>query len=142
MIVDENKRISNKVSEAKIKAEAYTQFSIITSSKDKMINFIKALGRVVPINHDEDWLQNEILNVLENSAKIFLSIVKDPLYEAKIFVQNAIEVGAIIKRGDKRYTLDSGTEIGELADMINYLSNPENQEMKLRIRGKIDLAKK
>lgn len=142
MIVDEGKLTSKKVAAANLKAKAYGEFALITGSKEKMVGFIKSLGRVIPQTHSEDWLKNEVLTVLENSPENFLSIVNDPNYSAKIFVQNATEVGAIIKKGDKRYTLDNGIELGELTDVINYLGNPEHQDTKMRIKARIDMAKK
>jgi len=142
MLVDENKLKSKKVQEGKRKANAYTEFARLTSSEDKMIGFIKSLGRVLPANYTTDWLEDEILTVLENSHENFLAIVKDPHYDAKIFIQQAVDAGAILKKGDKRYTLDNGIELGDLLDTINYVNDPSNQEVKFRIKGKIQLASK
>jgi len=142
MLVDEGKLTSKRVEEAGIKAKAFTQYSIITATKEKMIGFIKALGRVIPSTATEDWLKSEIFTEVEKSPANFLSIIEHPQYQAKIFVQNAIDAGAILKKGDRRYTLDNGVELGDLADVINYLGNPENQETKLRIKARIELAKK
>lgn len=140
MIVNENKLISKRVETGKIKAKAYAKFAEITSSETKMVGFIKSIGRIVPVNRTEDWLESEILNVLENSAEGFLKIVEDPTYDKKIFVQNSIEVGAILKKGDKRYTLDNGVELGDLGDTINFLGNPDNQDIRLRIKSLIELS--
>jgi hypothetical protein len=142
MLVDEGKLKSKKVQEGKRKANAYTEFARLTSSEDKMIGFIKSLGRVLPANYTTDWLEDEILTVLENSHENFLAIVKDPQYDAKIFIQQAVDAGAILKKGDKRYTLDNGIELGDLLDTINYVNDPSNQEVKFRIKGKIQLASK
>lgn len=142
MLVDDNKMLSRKVEEGKRKKRAYVEFSKITSSRTKMVGFIKALGRVLPARATDDWLENEILTVLENNVDNFLSIVDDPNYDHKIFIQEAVEVGAIIKKSDKRYTLDNGIELGDLIDTLNYINSPENQEVKLRIKSKIELAKK
>ena len=140
MLVDENKLTSKKVEEGKLTARAYTEFARIIASEDKMIGFVKSLGRVLPGKYTNDWLENEILTVLENSPANFLSIVTDPHYDSKIFIQNAIDAGAILKKGDKRYTLDNGVELGDLIDTINFVNATENQEVKFRIKGKIQLA--
>jgi hypothetical protein len=79
---------------------------------------------------------------VDTNPKYFLEIVNHPQYDERIFVQEAVEAGAIIRKSDKRYTLDNGAELGELTDAINYLLNPDNQEVKLRIKAKIDLATK
>lgn len=142
MLVDEGKVTSKKVEEAGIKTKAYVEYSIITDSKEKMVGFIKSLGRVLPAKYTEDWLKSEIYTILENSPANFLEIVQHPQYRAKIFVANAVEVGALNKRGDKRYTLDNGVELGDLTSVINYLEDPINQEIKMRIKAKIEMAKK
>jgi hypothetical protein len=142
MMVDESKVTVKKLEEANVKAQAYVKFAEVTASKKNTIGFIKSLGRTIPSTATEDWLKNEVLNVIENNAQAFLDMVNHPQYNEKIFVQESIEAGAIIRKGDKRYTLDNGVELGDLTDTINYLLNPENQEVKLRIKSKIELAKK
>jgi hypothetical protein len=87
-------------------------------------------------------LKNEVLTYCGNNPEYFLEIVNHPQYNERIFVQEAVEAGAIIRKGEKRYTLDNGAELGELTDVVNYLLNPDNQEVKLRIKAKIDLAKR
>lgn len=142
MIVEESKVTVKKLEEANLKAQAYTKFAEVTSSKKNTIGFIKSLGRTIPATATEDWLKNEVLTVVENNPQYFLEIVNHPQYNERIFVQEAVEVGAIIRKGEKRYTLDNGAELGELTDVVNYLLNPDNQEVKLRIKAKIDLAKR
>lgn len=142
MIVDESKVTTMQLEEADIKAKAYIKFAEITNSKKATIGFIKSLGRTIPATATEDWLKREVLNVVDNNPKYFLEIVNHPQYNERIFVQEAIEAGAIIRKGEKRYTLDNGAELGDLTDTVNYLLNPDNQEVKLRIKAKVDLTKR
>lgn len=142
MIVDEGRVTSKKVEDAELKAKAYIKFAEITSNITKMKGFIRSLGRTVPNNNSEDWLKAEVLMVLEESTHNFLAIVNHPQYDKRIFIQEATDAGAIKKMGPKRYTLDNGIELGDLSDAINYLENPENQEVKMRIKTQIELSKK
>jgi hypothetical protein len=142
MIVDESKVTSKRIEEASVKADAFSKFAEITRSKTSTIGFIKSLGRTVPATATEDWLKAEVLNVIENSPKAFLEIVNHPQYNDRIFVQEAVEAGAIIRKGDKRYTLDNGVELGDLQDTINYVMDPENQEVKMRLKAKVELTKR
>jgi hypothetical protein len=142
MIVDESKVTSKRIEEASVKADAFSKFAEITRSKASTIGFIKSLGRTVPATVTEDWLKAEVLNVIENSPKAFLEIVNHPQYNDRIFVQEAVEAGAIIRKGDKRYTLDNGVELGDLQDTINYVMDPENQEVKMRLKAKVELTKR
>jgi len=142
MIVDESKVTSKRIEEASVKADAFSKFAEITRSKTSTIGFIKSLGRTVPATATEDWLKAEVLNVIENSPKAFLEIVNHPQYNDRIFVQEAVEAGAIIRKGDKRYTLDNGVELGDLQDTIKYVMDPENQEVKMRLKAKVELTKR
>jgi hypothetical protein len=141
MIVDEGLVTSRKVEEAELKSRAYTKYAEITANDSSMKGFIKALGRSIPINHTKDWLKSEVLTVLENSTTHFLSIVEDPLYNEKIFVQEAVEARAINRMSNKRYTLDTGVELGDLHSTVQYLMDPDNQEVRMRIKSRIELAK-
>jgi hypothetical protein len=142
MIVDESKVTSQKLEEANVKSQAYIKFAEVTNSRSSIIGFIKSLGRTIPATASDEWLKGEVLNVVDNSPKYFLEVVNHPQYDERIFVQEAIEAGAIIRKGEKRYVLDNGAELGDLNDTINYLLNPDNQESKMRIKGKIELLKR
>lgn len=142
MMVDEAKVTTKKLEEANVKSQAYIKFAEIANSKKSTIGFIKSLGRTIPATATEEWLKGEVLNIVDTNPKYFLEIVNHPQYNERIFVQEAVEAGAIIRKSDKRYTLDNGAELGELTDTINYLLNPDNQEVKLRIKAKLDLAAK
>ena len=142
MIVDDGKITSKKVEEAQLKAKAYIKYAEITSNTEKMVGFIRSIGRTIPTTHSDDWLKSEILAVLEDGTANFLAIIDHPQYDAKIFVQRAIDSGAVKKMNNRRYVLDNGIELGDLVDTISYLSDPENQEVKMRITAQIELAKK
>ena len=141
MIVDQGKITSQRIEEASNKAKAYTEYSRITGSVTEMKGFIKAIGRTIPVAHNEDWLKEEILNVFENDYKYFLNVINDPNYKKKIFIQNAVEAGAIKRMGDKRYVLDNGIELGDIVATIRYFSDPENQEVRMRVTSQIEMAK-
>jgi len=142
MIVDESRVTTKKLEEANVKSQAYIKFAEVTNSKKATIGFIKSLGRTIPATATEEWMKNEVLNIVDSNPAYFLEIVNHPQYNERIFVQESVEAGAIIRKGEKRYTLDNGSELGDMTDVINYLLNPDNQEVKLRIKAKIDLAKR
>ena len=43
---------------------------------------------------------------------------------------------------DKRYVLDNGVELGDLLSTISWLSDPDHQESRLRVKSQIDMANK
>jgi hypothetical protein len=142
MIVDEGKVTTQKLAEASVKANAYVKFAEITSSKTSIIGFIRSLGRGIPASATEDWMKNEVLTIVEGQPEYFLEIVNHPQYNERIFVQEAVEAGAIIRKADRRYTLDNGAELGDLTDVVNYILNPDNQEVRMRIKAKIEMSKR
>jgi hypothetical protein len=140
MVVDQGKIISKRVEQAAVKSKAYAKYAEITASTTKMKQFIKALGRTIPVNYTEDWLTDEVLTVLENSNHEFLAITNDPQFKDKVFMQEAVEAGAVRRLSDKRYTLDNGIELGDLQSAIKWVNNPDNQETKLRMKARIEMA--
>ena len=138
MVVDQDKHISQKVELADIRAKAYSKYSEIVSSTTTMKEFIRVMGRTVPVNYTEDWLKSEILTIIESSEKNFLAIVEDSNYKNKAFVQRAVEAGSLNRLNNKRYTLDNGVELGDLNSVIEYLT--EHQEVRLRIKTQIEKA--
>ena len=141
MLVDEGKVISAKVEKAETKAKAYTKFAEVISSEASMVDFIKSLGRTVPANRTTDWLKSEVLKVIENDPNYFLTIIEDPYYKDKVFIQDAVEAGSIRRMGDKRYVLDNGVELGDIVSVINWVNDPDNQEAKFRIKNQIGMSK-
>lgn len=142
MIVNENSLVSKRVEAAEVEANAYVKFAEIIRTPDTMIGFIKSLGKSVPIKYTNDWLKTEVLNVLKTDVNKFLSIIEDPLFEDRIFVQEAVEAGALKRMNDKRYVTDGGIELGDLLSTINWLNNGDNQGARLRIKSQIEMSKK
>jgi len=141
MIVNENTLTSKRLDEATSKALAFEKFIEITRDEALMKGFIKALGRTVPANHTKVWLKAEILTKLEESHSRFLAIVTDPLFNDKVFIQEAQEVGAIKRINNKRYTTDGGIELGDLNSVISWLNDGDNQAARMRIKSQIEMAK-
>jgi len=141
MIVNENTLTSKRIEEADVKVRAFDKFSEITRSEEAMIGFIKALGRVVPANYNKNWLKAEVLTQLEEDHVRFLSVVTDPLFNDRIFLQDAINAGAILRINNKRHTTDGGVELGDLNSTISWINDPENQQARLRIKSQIEMAK-
>lgn len=141
MMVDENKVITKRVEEAGIKSQAYIKYAEVISTRSSIEGFLRSLGRTIPKAVTDDWLKGEVLNEVDKNPARFLNTVTHPQYKERIFVQEAVEAGAILRKGEKRYAFDT-RELGDLTDTINYLMDPENQEVKLRIAANIEMSKK
>jgi len=146
MIINESKVTSKKVEAAKLNARAQSKYLELTRSDTEMVGFIKSLGRVVATNLNKEkfteWLESEVLNELEKSPERFLQTLNDPLYKARIFVQEAVNAGALKKMSNKRFTTDGGVELGDLMSTISWLEDDDNQAAKIKIKSQIEMSKK
>lgn len=138
VIVDEDRVVSRRLEETQDKSDAYAELAKLIASETKMRNFIKATGKSIPMKAREPWLKDQIITTLESDYKKFLMIVKDDLFHDKVFIADALRVQALIKLSSKRYALDNGKEIGTIEDMAHYLRNPNQQELRIRIKGQIE----
>lgn len=142
MLVNQGKLTSKKAEIAEIKTKAYAAYGKVTSTNAGMKGFLRALGRAIPANNTDAWLKTEIMDILEDGPAKFLQIVDDPMFEGKVFVQEAVEAGAVKRMNEKRYVSDTGIELGDLSSTVRYFADPENQEVKLRVATQIEMAAK
>lgn len=146
-LIDEDAAVI-KGSEAADKEErAWELFGELKSSRTKMLNFLKVVGLSAAPNSTDDFLKKNIMDFMKSKDQKnkginkFIEILEDPLYEEKVFIQDAIRTGALDRKGSS-YFMQGGDRIGvTLADAINYLKNPENQEVYMIIQQRIENAK-
>lgn len=138
VMVDQNKLISKRLEVSKSKADAYAKLTELLANERRMIDFIKATGKNVPIKVTNDWLKDQLVTSLENDYAGFLNIANDELFEDRVFIYDAVKAGGIIKVSKARYALDNGKELGDIRDTIHFFRDPEHQELKLRIQSQID----
>jgi hypothetical protein len=142
MIVNQGKPTSKKAEMAEIKTKAYQAYAQVISSEASMKGFLRSLGRAIPANHNDAWLKTEIMEILEEGPAKFLRIVNDPMFKGKVFVQEAVEAGAVRRMNENRYVLDNGVELGDLLGAVKYFSDPINQEVRMRVTTQIEMANK
>jgi hypothetical protein len=101
-----------------------------------------AIKKKVGQNNSTEWLSSELGKLLESKRTIMvlydLLKLNPAALALKIFVEDAIEIGAIRRKGNE-FEID-GVEIpfyqkSEVADFIN---DKKNQAIKLRIKALID----
>ena len=103
-----------------------------------MSDFLRVFGRKPSKTAKKEWLQAEIDGIIEDNKTLdlLISIIKDKDYETKVFVEDAILAGAIIKTGKTRYSLPGGDLIGStLEEAIDYLNDPRNNDVLLNIKA-------
>lgn len=132
---------------AEDKLAAYKFFSTIEDSQDKLYDFLTVYwlenrrARKPAPNATKTLLRAEVEDIIGENIKGFLAIVNDPNgYERKLFLHRAIQNGHVDYNGRDTYKLmPDGIIIGAtLSEALDYLYNPKNQEMFLRIRALIE----
>lgn len=84
-----------------------------------------------------DFLKTQVYKRLSENPKVFISIVGDPFFKTRILVKRCVDYKIITKRGDFYYNAKDFTPLckpGEdpvITNVLRYLNNPINQELKL-----------
>ena len=108
-------------------------------SNEDMKGFLKVYGKKPAATASTEWLEAEIGKVIKTNPKQFISIMEDKSFKMKIFIDDCLSKKALTKSGSK-YMLMGGDIIGySLEDTIDYLAKPENQEVYIQLKSKIDV---
>src|SRR5690606_9885521 len=100
----------------------------------------------VSSNSKLKWVQGKVGEIIDESPARFLAVVEDSNFETKALINSGVEVGVIIRSGNKYTTID-GLELCESENIptfdnaVRYLNADKNQEVRALIEAKIDNAK-
>lgn len=137
---EESKASMKRISARK---EAYKEYGKIENDKDTLRLIVETMtSRPVASTTKLEQLAEKIDNLIENDAKMFLSIIQDPLLSTKVLIRNAIEAGVISDRGGMLYMRADNLPLCDGGDptlsvAAQYLNQPKNQELKLGIDAKV-----
>ena len=143
IMIDEDTDDEAKATRGDKLAEAFTHYGTVSSKPDKLreiltIAWLEKLNKIKPNKDNKlEWLKSEIAKFIQvDSGESYLRVIKNR-YEDKAFIYRAIEAGAI-KLSSAGYTTDTGMPLGVTIDqVINYFTNPQNQELYLTTEQKI-----
>lgn len=136
----------NKVNRKRIDAtkEAYKEYGKIEENADIMRVIVETItARPVASTTSLDALASKVDELIQNDARLFLRVVKDPYLSTKVLIRNAIEAGVIINRAGQLYLREDGSPLcdkGEstLSVASAYLNEPKNQELRFTIEAKVN----
>lgn len=113
-LVGSEELTENRARIADKRKEAYMFLGKIDNSESKMRNFLRVYGKAVSASATLGFMKGEIDKLIENPATIdgVLDVINDPNYEMKLFIDDAVECGALVKKG-KKYYLQGGDPVNE-----------------------------
>lgn len=147
-LVEDGEALEDNVSNLENKKNAYLHLSKLEKSVDKMTDFLyvyyieKRDAKKPPRTASVKWLKNEIGRIIEDDIKVYLKIVDDKDYEDKLLIQKAVANGALLRDRHEYRLPGSDRPIGVLEDVLVLLSDPKNQELKMKLMNQIEINEK
>ena len=134
---EQEARVENKKS--KLKRKAYKVFSNMNTTE--MRDVLKVIGKRAGDDASVDFVESQLDKVVTDDPQGFLTTVEDPTFKMRAFIDDCLSARVLVKSGTK-YQLPGGDTVGyTLEQTIEYLQNPDNQEVYLDLKGKLSIGK-
>lgn len=130
--------------------EAMTLFLKVSKSAPKMYNLLRIMGRSYDKNAKDNvkFLKGELLKIMEQKEKIrgtnmaniddFIKAAKDPDYDTKVMIYDAIDKGEIIMKGNTLKINVTNDVIGSnIEQAVSWINSLQNQETKLLLKQRL-----
>ena len=135
--VEQEAKMENKKS--KLKRKAYKVFSNMSTTEMKDV--LKVMGKRAGDDASVDFVESQLDKIVTDSPQDFINTVEDPTFAMRAFIDDCIASRVLVKNGTK-YQLPGGDVVGyTLEQTIEYLKNPDNQEVYLDLKGKLTISK-
>lgn len=127
-----------------VKKEAFKLYGKIEDDKGKLLSVLKLLtNNPIASSSKIEWVQGRVEEIVDNTPKAFLDVIKDPSFETKALINRGIEAKIITKEGNQYSTndgivLSNSGEIATFSAAVRYLDDDKNQELRLFIEARID----
>jgi hypothetical protein len=110
-------------------------------STTEMSNVLKVMGKRAGEDASVDFIESQLDKIVTEDPQKFLQTVDDPTFEMRAFIDDCLKERILVKSGTK-YTLPGGDVVGfNLEQTIDYLKNPDNQEVYIDLKGKLSISK-
>jgi hypothetical protein len=134
---EQEAKVVNKKS--KLKRKAYKVFSAMSTTEMKDV--LKVMGKRAGDDSSVDFIESQLDKIVTDNPQAFITTVEDPTFKMRAFIDDCISSRVLVKSGTK-YQLPGGDTVGyTLEQTIEYLQNPDNQEVYLDLKGKLSIAK-
>lgn len=139
-VMTSEEEIEKKVNDKfELKSRAFAKYS--TMSMQEQIDFLRVFGKNPGSEPRESFIRSQISKVIEDEPAKFLEIMEDKGYKTKVFLKECVAKNIVLEKGTK-FVLQGGDVIGYTLDQaIEYLKNPENQEVLIMLKGQLEVSK-
>lgn len=147
-LCEEGEELIDKVSNLEEKKNAYIHLSKIDKSIEKMRDFLyvyyvtKKDAKRPPKTANADWLKSELGRIIDDDLRVFLEIMDDRDYNIKLLIQKSVEIGALSRDKHNYYLPGADRPIGTLTDLIDFLDDPKNQDVRMKLMHQVENADK
>lgn len=144
----------NEVAELKAKQtnvtkEAWIAYAKMESDKRKLVGVLKVYGesftdraqlkRITEKDSKLEFLQGLLQDEIEKDPTTFLNVLKDKHFDTRLMIANAVDKGAIKRKGTKYYEPDATVAFANsLKEACQYLEAPANLEFKEKLELQIE----
>lgn len=142
VIVRKGEKSNAKVSTYSLKRDAYKIADKLEVHTDKIKEFLYLSGVRISPNADVTWLRAKLADMVETNPEAVVKLGSSTDYTVRALIAKGVLSGVIKDLGG-RYQLEDGIELAHegnmptLANAIDFLNDPKNSEVKLRIESKI-----
>lgn len=139
-VMTSEEEIEKKVNDKfQLKQKAMVKYT--TMSLMEQVDFLRVYGRNPGSDPRESFITAEMSKVIENEPRKFLEIIEDKTYKTKVFLKECVAKNIIQEKGTK-FVLQGGDILGYTLDQtVEYLKNPENQEILVMLKGQLEASK-
>lgn len=143
-LVSDGETLDDQVSVLEQKKDAYLHLAKLEKSVDKMTDFLfvyyitKKDAKRPPKTASVKWLKGEVGRIIEDDLKTYLQIIDDKDYDDKLLIQKAVASGALLRERHQYKLPGDERPIGVLEDVLAFLSEPKNQDVKIKLLGQIE----
>jgi hypothetical protein len=146
-LVEEDHENEVKASKADKTKEAYMLFGKLEAKgKEEMLNFLKVYGKRVDKNSKIEYLKATIDTIIQEDMDKFISLAKDQDFTIKLLIEDAVQVGVLIK-SNREYLLPGGDKLAPeglkatIDVATKYLKDKSNQDLLISIQQQVKTAK-
>jgi len=141
MLVDKDYEVKTKVDNANLMQSVWMEFGAIKNSTNKLRNVLKiCTEKALSKNVKLEFLIAEVTKIIEEDPNKFISVITDDNFEMRSFIEDAIEVGAIVKPAKNRYAFAGEPDEVYTIDQLITELDPEgiNQDKYFKIKTQIE----